>query len=545
MDLPLPAGEAWSVIQGNDDATGSHSGLASFCWDLMVADQPQNGSYPAGSNGAPFYACAVGNVITVLQSGTSGTGNIPNIVEVQQAPSEICGYLHVQQNGAAVAVNDQVPKGRRLGMTGDTGANVGAFHVHLAVTDKPDRTSGFVTFPVAFSDYEIRTGATWHSVARGIPTAGQVIRNPPTPVFSQHGLGITSAIARDPDHLDLVVTDSGGRLWTARWAPGAFAANWDRWRPVLNTVSSPGTPASVVARAPTKLDVFAAGLDGRTWTAAWDADRVSSQWRGWWNVLSGWLPPGGAVTAISRDPAKLDIFLVSNDGGIYTAAWDRNVANQAWRGWWRIGTLTAKPGAPVTVVSRAPTKLDIFVAGDDGLTYTAAWDANQANGQWRGWWNILAGRIPRAGTISAVSRDPGKLDIFLVSTDGGIYTAAWDRNMANQVWRGWWRIGGLTAPPGAPVSCVARTPDLLDIFVAADDGKTYSAAWDPNQANGQWRGWWNILTGAITPGGAIAAVSRASGKLDIFLVSVDNAVYTAAWDASQANGQWRGWWRIG
>ena len=245
MDLPLPAGEAWFVIQGNDDATGSHSGLASFCWDLMVADQPQNGGYPAGSNGAPFYACAAGKVITVLQSGTSGTGNIPNIVEVQQAPSEICGYLHVQQNGAAVAVNDQVPKGRRLGITGDTGANVGAFHVHLAVTDKPDRTSGFVTFPVAFSDYEIRTGATWQSVARGIPTAGQVIRDPPTPVFSQRGLGIAGAIARDADHLDVVVTDSGGRLWTARWAPGAFAANWDRWRPVLNAVSSPGTPASV------------------------------------------------------------------------------------------------------------------------------------------------------------------------------------------------------------------------------------------------------------------------------------------------------------
>ena len=91
--------------------------------------------------------------------------------------------------------------------------------------------------------------------------------------------------------------------------------------------------------------------------------------------------------------------------------------------------------------------------------------------------------------------------------------------MANQAWRGWWRIGGLTAPPGAPVSCVARTPDLLDIFVAADDGKTYSAAWDPDQANGQWRGRWNILTGAITPGGAIAAVSEPA------------ASWTSSWSA--------------
>jgi len=40
-----------------------------------------------------------------------------------------------------------------------------------------------------------------------------------------------------------------------------------------------------------------------------------------------------------------------------------------------------------------------------------------------------------------VSRDPGKLDIFIVSTDGRIYTAAWDRNVASGDWRGWWVIG--------------------------------------------------------------------------------------------------------
>jgi hypothetical protein len=42
----------------------------------------------------------------------------------------------------------------------------------------------------------------------------------------------------------------------------------------------------------------------------------------------------------------------------------------------------------------------------------------------------------------------------------------------------------------------------LDIFVAGSDGKTYAAAWDQNVSNGQWRGWWNILTGAIPVGGS-------------------------------------------
>ena len=40
------------------------------------------------------------------------------------------------------------------------------------------------------------------------------------------------------------------------------------------------------------------------------------------------------------------------------------------------GNLTAKPGLSVAAVSRDPNKLDIFVAGNDGKTYTAAWDQN-------------------------------------------------------------------------------------------------------------------------------------------------------------------------
>jgi hypothetical protein len=284
---------------------------------------------------------------------------------------------------------------------------------------------------------------------------------------------------------------------------------------------------------------------GKTWTGAWDQNVASGRWRGWWNVLTGAIPAGGAITAVSRDPNKLDIFIVSTDGGIYTAAWDQHVASAQWRGWWRIGNLKAVPGAPVAAVARDHNKLDIFVAADDGKTYTAAWDQNVASGQWRGWWNVLTGAIPAGGAITAVSRDPNKLDIFIVSTDGGIYTAAWDQHVANAQWRGWWRIGNLKAVPGAPVAAVARDHNKLDIFVAADDGKTYTAAWDQNVSNGQWRGWWNILIGAIQPGSPVAAVSRDPDKLDIFIVSTDGGIYTAAWDQHVASAQWRGWWRIG
>jgi hypothetical protein len=357
-------------------------------------------------------------------------------------------------------------------------------------------------------------------------------------------LGI-QAVAGRKDGLDVVATNSQGIVHFASWQQDMHRGRWRGWWPLLDGASVTGAPVAAVARDVNKLDVFVAGKDGKTYTAAWDRKIADGQWRGWWNILTGAIPPGGTVTAVSRHPNKLDIFLVSTDGGVYTAAWDQNVADGNWRGWWRIGTLTATPGAPVAAVARDTNKLDVFVAGTDGKTYTAAWDQNVADGQWRGWWNILTGAIPPRGNLTSVSRDPNKLDIFLLSTDAGVYTAAWDQHVADGKWRGWWRIGTLTAKPGAPVAAVARDANKLDVFVAGTDGKTYTAAWDQNVADGQWRGWWNILTGAIPPGGTVTAVSRDANKLDIFLVSTDGGVYTAAWDQHVSDGKWRGWWRIG
>ena len=58
--------------------------------------------------------------------------------------------------------------------------------------------------------------------------------------------------------------------------------------------------------------------------------------------------------------------------------------------------------------------LDIFVAGSDGKVYTAAWDANMAtrNGGAGGpsWMPMF---LP-AAHVTAISRHPNKLDVFIV-----------------------------------------------------------------------------------------------------------------------------------
>ena len=173
--LPIPADQAWYVIQGvdNADPSGSHRGYASFCWDLMLAGLPQS-----ASKDKPFRAAAPGTVAFVKEDAASGGAT--NFITVAEEPGEFGDYLHLVQNSAVVSANDRVNDGQHLADVGDTGASVGGFHLHFATTNLGEsRTTGvFVTIPAPFSNYEASDdqGSTWYLVLRGIPQAGQWVR---------------------------------------------------------------------------------------------------------------------------------------------------------------------------------------------------------------------------------------------------------------------------------------------------------------------------------------------------------------------------------
>ena len=345
-------------------------------------------------------------------------------------------------------------------------------------------------------------------------------------------------VTRSADHLDVFATDASGNILTAAWEPD-FTDWWHGWWQINGGRAAPGAPVHGVSRSTNKLDVFVIGTDQRVYTAAWEPD-FADGWHGWWQLLGGVAAPGAHVTAVSRSADHLDVFVVGTDGHVYTAAWEPDFAD-GWHGWWRIGNLVAPQGAAVHCVSRSTDHLDIFVTDINGNIQTAAWEPDFADG-WHGWWQINGGRAAPGAPVTAVSRSTDHLDIFVTGTDGHVYTAAWEPDFADG-WHGWWRIGNLAAPQGAAVHCVSRSTDHLDIFVTDASGMTQTAAWEPDFADG-WHGWWQINGGRAAPGAPVTAVSRSTDHLDIFVVGTDNRVYTAAWEPDFADG-WHGWWRMG
>ena len=360
----------------------------------------------------------------------------------------------------------------------------------------------------------------------------------PGGVSSNTPQGASVAVAsRRTDNLDIYVVNQGSTVASAAWEPG-FTDGWHGWWPIGNVTFPPGSPVHSVVRSPDHLDIFATASNGVIVTAAWEPG-FTDGWHGWWQIRNGMAAPGAAVTAVSRSTDKLDIFVVGTDGRVYTAAWEPGFTD-GWHGWWPIGNVTFPPGSPVHSVVRSPDHLDIFATASNGVIVTAAWEPGFTDG-WHGWWQIRNGMAAPGAAVTAVSRSTDKLDIFVVGTDGRVYTAAWEPGFTDG-WHGWWPIGNVTFPPGSPVHSVVRSPDHLDIFATASNGVIVTAAWEPGFTDG-WHGWWQIRNGMAAPGAAVTAVSRSTDKLDIFVVGTDGRVYTAAWEPGFTDG-WHGWWPI-
>jgi hypothetical protein len=187
VDPPFRAGEAWSIVQANADATGgSHGGKWAYCWDYVLAVPPNT------SSEGRMFAAAAGAKLVFVQQDLNGPDNAGNVVIQRFGEGRYGSYLHIQQGSytktfapGGILPQNQIweqrvspGSGRFLGLVGNTGT--GGSHLHFCVTTSPDRPqfAPFESVPVAFRNYSFSTdnGATWTFVPVGVPKSGQWIR---------------------------------------------------------------------------------------------------------------------------------------------------------------------------------------------------------------------------------------------------------------------------------------------------------------------------------------------------------------------------------
>jgi len=263
---------------------------------------------------------------------------------------------------------------------------------------------------------------------------------------------------------------------------------------------------SGVSSASDRVHVFTTDAQGGVYYNRWSQ---TDSWLGNWYRLADpsygdgfTVPPGSPLTSLSRFQGHIDLFTVGRDGGIYGTGWDQN---DGWAGdWYRVtdpsygDQFTVPPGSPITAVSRYPEHLDLFVVGRDGGVYTTWWDQK---GDWPGQWDRITDpgygdqfTVDPGTPVVAVSRFKEHLDLFVVGRGGGVYGTSWDESTS---WAGhWYRVTDpgygdqFTVPPGSPITALSRFREHLDLFVVGRDGGIYCTWWDQN---GNWPNRWYRL----------------------------------------------------
>ena len=252
----------------------------------------------------------------------------------------------------------------------------------------------------------------------------------PLPSLSPTGLicgSVVSAASRGQNHVDVFATAMDGHVYTAAKGPQTDNT-WAGWWKVGDGQFLAGTPVAAISRSEGRLDLFAVGLDGRIWSAAYGPDAAGNwDWVGWFPILSEVFVPGTHVTATSRQTDQIDLFAVNLNGEVRTAAWSANANAGKWAGWWRVTETNGQfmPGTPVSAVHRSEGQIDLFAVGFDGRIWTAAWGPQTAE-KWAGWWSIGDARFAQGSVIAATTCGVNRLDVFMRGFDGNVWSHAWD-----------------------------------------------------------------------------------------------------------------------
>ena len=178
MQLPVPAGEPWRVVQSHDDPATEQIGRAAFGYDFVLDGFPVGDLYPQGSQNAPVHAAADSTVLTIDDIRASGQ-EPPNLVELEQADLEVANYQFLARGGSAVGTGEPVAAGDLIALVGDVGRPRGQVQLHIGLTDVPLGIGSSVSYPFVFANYELlESDGSWSFVEEGVPTVGDVVRRP-------------------------------------------------------------------------------------------------------------------------------------------------------------------------------------------------------------------------------------------------------------------------------------------------------------------------------------------------------------------------------
>jgi hypothetical protein len=209
-------------------------------------------------------------------------------------------------------------------------------------------------------------------------------------------------------------------------------------------------PVTSLAAAPLpdgRLQLWAATTDGglfTTWKTTTDPDAAWADWTAFTLGGTGPTTPVTSLTAAPLPDGRLQLWVGTTltTGGLFTT-WESSTDPSA--GWadWTAFAPGGGPTAAVTSLIAAPLpdgRLQLWAASTDGGLFTTWKSSTDPNALWAAWSAFRLGGDKPADAITSLTAAPlpdGRLQLWAVTTDGGLFTTWKTSTDPNAVWVGW------------------------------------------------------------------------------------------------------------
>ncbi len=272
----------------------------------------------------------------------------------------------------------------------------------------------------------------------------------------------------------------------------------------------------------------------------WQTSAGGSTWSPY-SSLSGDIASDTDLAIAMNNDGRLQVFVVGTNNQLYFKTQSTPNSDTWSTAWTSLGGGVKADTSPA-VARNSDGRLQVFVIGTNNQLYYKTQSAPNSN-TWSTAWTSLGGGII-ADTSPAVTRNnDGRLQVFIVGTNNQLQYRAQTAAGSSTWSQTWTSLGGGLRANTDPIG-IANNDGRLQVFVVGTNNQLYYKTQSAPNSN-TWSTTWTSLGGGVKADTSAAVARNNDGRLQVFGVGNNNALFYKTQTAAGSNTWSTSWTSLG